>query len=70
MTLCQLCEKNHGTIYEYEYRIRHRRTLICFCDACVNLVLRKKLAAPAYIPDCQVIAYIKFKDNMYYGGNW
>ncbi len=61
--LCEICKKNPGGLYEYEYRTRHKRTIICFCDICVARVTRSRIRAPAYIPDEQVVKYIIAKET-------
>ncbi len=63
MSLCEMCKKNPGALYEYEFRARHRRTIICFCDICVWRVKNSKIVAPAHIPDKQVVQYILAKEK-------
>ncbi len=58
---CEVCKKRHGEKYEYEYRIRGTRTLICFCMRCLRLIMKNKIQAPAYIPNEQVPQYIVSK---------
>ncbi len=60
--ICEVCKERPGVKYEYEYRTRHRRTLICFCDICVHRIVNQKIRAPAYIPDEQVVKYILAKE--------
>ncbi len=61
--MCEICKNRLGELYEYEYRIRHRRTLICFCIDCLYRVLKQRIQAPAHIPDNQVAQYIIAKEK-------